>query len=93
MLDKFRTLLGNTLIYGLGNYGVKIIGFLLIPLYTRYLTPSDYGIIALVAMRARNPRGRPADVGAGGAYVAVMRHLPSGSPGPRWNGGRAPSRR
>lgn len=50
MLDKFRTLLGNTLIYGLGNYGVKIIGFLLIPLYTRYLSPSDYGIIALVAM-------------------------------------------
>ena len=50
MLDKFRTLLGNTLIYGLGNYGVKIIGFLLIPLYTRYLSPSDYGVIALVAM-------------------------------------------
>lgn len=50
MLDKFKSLLGNTLIYGLGNYGVKIIGFLLIPLYTRYLSPSDYGIIALVAM-------------------------------------------
>ena len=50
MIDKFRTLLGNTLIYGLGNYGVKLIGFLLIPLYTRYLSPSDYGVIALVAM-------------------------------------------
>jgi O-antigen/teichoic acid export membrane protein len=50
MLDKFRTLLANTLIYGLGNYGIKIIGFLLIPLYTRYLSPEDYGVIALVAM-------------------------------------------
>lgn len=50
MIDKFRTLLGNTLVYGLGNYGVKLIGFLLIPLYTRYLSPSDYGVIALVAM-------------------------------------------
>src|SRR5581483_9045396 len=50
MLDKFRTLLGNTLIYGLGNYGIKIIGFLLIPLYTRFLSPTDYGVIALVAM-------------------------------------------
>ena len=37
-------------IYGLGNYGVKLIGFLLIPLYTRYLSPSDYGVIALVAI-------------------------------------------
>lgn len=50
MIDTFKTLLGNTLIYGLGNYGVKIIGFLLIPLYTRFLSPSDYGIISLVAM-------------------------------------------
>ena len=53
MLDKFRTLLGNTLIYGLGNYGIKIIGFLLIPLYTRFLTPSDYGVMALVSMYAQ----------------------------------------
>jgi O-antigen/teichoic acid export membrane protein len=50
MLAKFRALLGNTLIYGLGNYGIKVIGFLLIPLYTRYLTPTDYGIMALVSM-------------------------------------------
>ncbi len=50
MLDKFRSLLGNTLIYGLGNYGIKVIGFLLIPLYTRFLTPDDYGVMALVSM-------------------------------------------
>jgi O-antigen/teichoic acid export membrane protein len=50
MLDKFRTLLGHTLIYGLGNYGIKIVGFLLIPLYTRYLDPTDYGVMALVSM-------------------------------------------
>ncbi|HEY8517989.1 MAG TPA: oligosaccharide flippase family protein [Candidatus Binatia bacterium] len=50
MLNKFRTLLGHTVIYGLGNYGIKIIGFLLIPLYTRYLTTADYGVMALVSM-------------------------------------------
>lgn len=50
MLSKFRTLLGHTLIYGLGNYGIKVIGFLLIPLYTRFLTTSDYGILALVSI-------------------------------------------
>jgi O-antigen/teichoic acid export membrane protein len=53
MLEKFRTLLANTLIYGLGNYGIKIIGFLLIPLYTRFLTPTDYGVMALVSMYAQ----------------------------------------
>lgn len=50
MLNKFRTLLGHTLIYGLGNYGIKVVGFLLIPLYTRYLTTADYGVMALVSM-------------------------------------------
>lgn len=50
MLNKFRTLLGHTLIYGLGNYGIKVFGFLLIPLYTRYLTTADYGVMALVSM-------------------------------------------
>lgn len=33
-------------IYGLGNSLQKIIGFLLIPLYTRYLSPSDYGVLS-----------------------------------------------
>lgn len=50
MLNKFRGLLGHTLIYGLGNYGIKVVGFLLIPLYTRFLTTSDYGVMALVSM-------------------------------------------
>jgi len=50
MLNKFRTLLGHTMIYGLGNYGIKVFGFLLIPLYTRYLTTADYGVMALVSM-------------------------------------------
>src|SRR6185436_5193303 len=37
------------MIYGLGNYGVKLVGFLLIPVYTRYLAPADYGVMALVS--------------------------------------------
>ena len=50
MLQKFRTLLGHTIVYGLGNYGIKVVGFLLIPLYTRFLSPADYGVMSLVAM-------------------------------------------
>lgn len=35
----------DTLYYGLGNAIKKFISFLLLPLYTRVLTPSDYGIL------------------------------------------------
>ena len=49
MIDKFTSLARSSLIYGLGNYGVKLVGFLLIPVYTRYLLPADYGVMALVA--------------------------------------------
>lgn len=50
MLGKLKTLLGHTLIYGLGNYGIKVVGFALIPVYTRYLSPADYGVLSLVSM-------------------------------------------
>ncbi|HEV8440000.1 MAG TPA: oligosaccharide flippase family protein [Methylomirabilota bacterium] len=50
MLSKIKTLLGHTLVYGLGSSGTRLIGFFLIPVYTRYLTPVDYGVLALVGM-------------------------------------------
>jgi O-antigen/teichoic acid export membrane protein len=36
------------LIYGLGFVANRVVGFLMLPLYTRYLTPEDYGIKAMV---------------------------------------------
>jgi O-antigen/teichoic acid export membrane protein len=39
----------DTLIYGFGNSIQKITGFLLIPLYTRYLTPDDYGVLSSIS--------------------------------------------
>jgi O-antigen/teichoic acid export membrane protein len=36
------------LVYGLGSVANRVVGFLLLPLYTRYLTPEDYGIKAMV---------------------------------------------
>jgi len=50
MFDKIKTLLGHTLVYGLGSSGSRFVGFILLPLYTRYLTPEDYGVLALVAL-------------------------------------------
>lgn len=49
MTDKLGQLLRSSLVYGLGNYGVKIVGFLLIPVYTRYLAPHDYGVMSMVS--------------------------------------------
>ena len=40
----------DTLIYGLGKSAEDLSKFLLLPIYTRYLTPADYGIISLVAV-------------------------------------------
>ena len=41
MLNFFKSIFN----FGLGNVLAQVIGFLLIPLYTRYLTPEDYGIL------------------------------------------------
>jgi len=53
VIDKLVQLARSSLIYGAGNYGVKLVGFFLIPVYTRYLTPADYGVLALVATFTR----------------------------------------
>jgi O-antigen/teichoic acid export membrane protein len=46
MLNRIRQLTAQSGLYGIGNLLPKAIGFILIPLYTRYLTPADYGILA-----------------------------------------------
>lgn len=50
MLNSIKTSFKDSIIYGLGNIAVKIIGFLLIPLYTdpKYFSVDDFGIIALL---------------------------------------------
>jgi len=45
--DLIRTY-KETLIYSLGNLGNKIVGFILIPLYTTYIPISEYGILGLI---------------------------------------------
>jgi O-antigen/teichoic acid export membrane protein len=42
-----RKLLGASAVYGLGSVLVRGLAFVLLPLYTRYLTPAEYGIVAL----------------------------------------------
>ena len=37
----------KSLIYGLGTVLIRAINILVLPLYTHYLTPADYGIVAI----------------------------------------------
>ena len=47
MFDKIKSLGADTLIYGISTVVGRLIGFLLVPIYTHALTPSDYGIVAI----------------------------------------------
>lgn len=42
-----RGLAGKSLIYGIGSVALRGISLLVLPLYTRVLTPSEYGTVAL----------------------------------------------
>lgn len=46
--NKYKTLISDTLIFALGNFGSKVILFLLVPLYTNVLSTGEYGTAELV---------------------------------------------
>ena len=48
MLERIKNLFRNLAIYGLGDIATSVVSLLLLPVYTRYLTPSDYGVIAML---------------------------------------------
>lgn len=46
--NKYKRLLKDILIFGLGNIGSKLILFLMVPLYTNCLNTEEYGVTELV---------------------------------------------
>ena len=48
MLTHLLRVAKTSAVYSLGSLAEKGIGFFLIPMYTRYLTPEDYGILAML---------------------------------------------
>ena len=46
----FRGVGKHALIYGLGMVLSRAVSFIMLPVYTRYLTPADYGVMALIEM-------------------------------------------
>ena len=47
MFDTLKKVAKNSAIYGVGNLSTKLIGFILLPLYTSYISVGDYGILAI----------------------------------------------
>lgn len=45
---EVKTAAKHSLVYGIGGILTKALGFLLLPLYTHYLTPKTYGILELL---------------------------------------------
>lgn len=50
MLTHFRQLVGQSMVYGLGDAATRIAALVLLPIYTHILTPDDYGKLAIVAL-------------------------------------------
>ena len=45
---EIGTAVRHSVVYGLGSVAVKGLGFLMVPFYTRYLNPADYGILEIL---------------------------------------------
>lgn len=47
-MNRYKKLIGNSIIFAIGNLGSKIISIILVPLYTYYLTTTEYGLVDIV---------------------------------------------
>ncbi len=47
MKEAIAKLGKHSLVYGVGNIATKLVAFLLLPIYTKYLTPDDYGVLQI----------------------------------------------
>jgi O-antigen/teichoic acid export membrane protein len=47
-MNQSKNLFKNTLIYAIGNFGSRILAFILLPLYSYYLNAKDFGVYDLV---------------------------------------------
>ena len=45
-----KTAIKHSSIYAAGNISRQLVGFLMLPIYTRFLSPEDYGVIGLLTL-------------------------------------------
>jgi len=48
MLKNIKNTARHTVIYSLGNLSTKLIGFILLPLYTKHITVAEYGVLGIL---------------------------------------------
>ncbi|MBU0701851.1 oligosaccharide flippase family protein [bacterium] len=48
MFEELKRFFGHSVVYGIGNIVGRLMGFLMIPVYTRYLSPKEYGLIEIL---------------------------------------------
>lgn len=53
MINKLKNLFKDTIIFSIGSIGSKLILFIMVPIYTNYLTAEEYGISELVFTMAQ----------------------------------------
>ena len=46
---RIKNLFRDQAIYGFGTVATSVVSLILLPIFTRYLTPADYGVLALLA--------------------------------------------
>lgn len=49
-MNSYKKLIGNSFIFGIGSIGSKLISIILVPLYTYYLSTSEYGTVDLITV-------------------------------------------
>lgn len=47
-MNSYKKLIDNSFVFAIGRLGSRIISFVLVPLYTYYLTTGEYGTVDLV---------------------------------------------
>ena len=50
MFKDIKSFASQAVVYGLGTSGQQIIGIILMPIYMRYLSPADYGILEILSI-------------------------------------------
>ena len=51
-MNRYQKLFSDTVIYGIGTFGSKLLVFLLMPLYTAWLSTAQYGTAELITSTA-----------------------------------------
>lgn len=47
-MSQAQQMVKHSSIYAVGNISRQLVGFIMLPIYTHYLTPADYGVIGLL---------------------------------------------